>query len=412
MKAELVSIGTELTSGRSLDTNAQWLSRQLAEIGIPVAYHTTVADDLADKVEVFKTATQRAALVISTGGLGPTQDDLTREVLAQVAGVELIEDAATLEHVRAMFAQRGRSMPERNRVQALFPRGAEIVANPAGTAPGIWLHIGNALVVALPGVPSEMHRMFTETVGPRLVALGIGAGVLIERKLNAFGAGESTIEEALGELTARGHDPEVGITASDATISLRILAHAPTRAAAEAKAAPVEEMIRQRLGSLIFGTGDETLPQVIIRQLNNKRRTLAVAEGVTGGLLAARLTEVPGASGWFRGGLVAYANEVKRLQLGVPEELLEEEGAVSRAVAEAMARGCRTLFATDLALSTVGIAGPDPLSAEQPVGVVHVALAHAHGCVRETFNWSGNRQQVQNRACKLALNLVRLHLND
>jgi nicotinamide-nucleotide amidase len=410
MKTEIVSIGSELTSGQNLDTNSQWLSQRLAEIGVPVGWHTTVADDFEDNVEAFRFAKQRAGLVIATGGLGPTQDDLTREVLARLAGVELVFDEASFEHIRAMFEKRNRRMPEKNRVQAMLPAGAEPIVNDRGTAPGIWMAMGDCLVVAMPGVPSEMHHMYEIKVKPRLLQRGVGGGVLIQRKINCFGAGESAVEEKLLDLTRREHVPEVGITVSEATISLRILARAADREAALAQIAPVERTIRERLGDLVFGTDEEDIQDVVVRLLQEKHRTLAVAESVTGGLLADRVVTVPGSSGCFLGGVVAYDNRIKFALLGVSETLLAEHGAVSPEVVKAMAEGCRTLFGSDYALSTVGLAGPGGATPDKPVGLVYVGLAWAGGCVSHTMSWSGTRDEIRKRTAKLALNALRLHL--
>ena len=410
MKAEIISIGTELTSGQNLDTNCQWLSKRLAEIGIAVGWHTTIADDLEDNIAAFRIAAARAGLVLATGGLGPTQDDLTREVLAKVAGVELIFHPESFEQIKEMFSRRRRRMTERNRVQALFPAGSEPIHNANGTAPGIWLQLGPCTIVAMPGVPTEMYAMFETLVKPRLLSMGLGGGVLVQRKINTFGLGESAIEEKLFDLTRRGHVPEIGITASDAVISLRIFARAPTTSEARTQIAPVEKSIRERLGDMVFGVDDEEMQDVVIRLLREKRQTLAVAEGVTGGLVARRLSRVPGASACFRGGIVAYDNALKREMLAVPQALLDEHGAVSAAVAEAMAIGCRTRFRTSLAVSTVGIAGPDGGTPEKPVGLVHVGLAWDGGDNSRNFNWGGTRSEVQSRTAKLALNMVRLHL--
>ncbi|HMF15512.1 MAG TPA: competence/damage-inducible protein A [Gemmataceae bacterium] len=410
MKAEILSIGSELTSGQNLDTNSQWLSQRLAEIGIPVSSHTTVADDFDVNVEAFCIATRRAGIVLATGGLGPTQDDLTREVLARVAGVDLLLHEESLEHVRQMFARRNRTMPERNRVQAMVPAGAEVLPNDRGTAPGIWMRVGGCVVAAMPGVPSEMHAMFEGQVKPRLIAMGLAGGVLVHRKINCFGAGESAVEEKLLDLTQRGHVPEIGITVGDATISLRILARAATASEAQAQIEPVERTIRGRLGNLVFGVEDEELQDAVVRLLDEKRQTLATAESVTAGLVAHRIGLVPGASQWFRGGIVAYNDRVKVEMLGVSRELIDEHGVISGPVAEAMAVGCRTRFRTDFAVSTVGIAGPGGGSSDKPVGLVYVSLAWDGGASSHSFSWIGTRYEVQSRTAKFALDRVRLRL--
>ena len=410
MKCEILSIGSELTSGQNLDTNSQWLSRRLAEIGIAAGWHTTIADDLDANIEAFRIASRRAGLVLATGGLGPTQDDLTREVLARVAGVELVENAESLRHIEEMFRRRNRPMPERNRVQALFPAGSVPIPNERGTAPGVWMRLGDCWLAAMPGVPSEMYAMFETQVRPRLLALGLGGGVLVQRKINTFGLGESAIEEKLLDLTRRGNVPEVGITVHDAVISLRILARAPTLADAQAQIAPVEETMRQRLGHLVFGADGEELPDAVAALLESKRLSLATAESITAGMVAEQLGSVPGISSWFRGGIIAYDNRLKVELLGVPQALIDSHGAVSAEVAEAMAVGCRTRLRTDLAVSTVGVAGPNDLGADRPAGLVYVALAWSGGVSSMRFSWTGSRTEVQRRTAKLALNQVRLHL--
>jgi nicotinamide-nucleotide amidase len=410
MKAEIISVGSELTSGQNLDTNSQWLSQRLAEIGIVVGWHTTVADELDDDVVAFRVAAERAALVLITGGLGPTQDDLTRDALAKLAGVELVFHQPSFDHIQQLFAQRHRTMPERNRVQALFPAGAEPIPNAYGTAPGIWMKVDQSILVAMPGVPSEMKAMFDEQVWPRLLSLNLGGGVLAQRKINCFGAGESAIEQKIMDLTRRGQSPEVGITVSDATISLRILARAANLLEAQLRIVPVEMTIRERLGSLVFGVEEEDLQDAVIGLLKERRQTVATAESVTAGLVARRLGQVPGASACLLGGIVAYDRRIKTELLGVPQSLIQKHGVISAPVVEAMAVGCRSRFGADFALSTVGLAGPGGGTPEQPVGLVYAGLAWEGGVVSRSYNWLGTRAEIQSRTAKLALNSLRLHL--
>lgn len=410
MKAEIIAIGSELVSGQSLDTNSQWLSRELGRFGIPVRFHTTLGDDLAENVEAFRVAFGRAELVLMSGGLGPTQDDLTREALAQVAGVPLVEDAGSLTAIEAMFARRGRAMAPRNRVQALLPQGAEPLANRIGTAPGIWMGHARTLIGCLPGVPHEMRIMFDEQVLPRLRQAGCVTRTFVYRKINMFGKGESDIEAEAMDLTARGRVPEVGITAHEATISLRIVGEGADAEEARRMIEPTAALIYERFGPLIVGEGTDDVADGLVRLLASTRTTLATAESCTGGLVAHLVTSIPGVSAFYPGGVVSYANDAKVELLNVPRAQLDAHGAVSPEVAAAMAAGVRERFRADLGLSVTGIAGPGGGSAEKPVGLVYLGLATADGVQTRRLDIGPEQPRVviQQRSAKHALNWARV----
>lgn len=411
MRAEIIAIGTEITSGQALDTNSRWLAQELAVLGIATAFHTTISDVLDDHVLAFRAAVDRASLVIVTGGLGPTQDDLVREALALTANAPLVEDPESLAAIVAMFARRSRPMPERNRAQALLPRGAEALANRVGTAPGVWIRIGQSTLAALPGVPSEMKVMFHEQVVPRLRAAGFVTGATYFQKLNLFGKGESDIEALALDLTARGREPEVGITASEATISFRIAATRETEEQARAAVLPTAQLIRERFGELVLGEGDVDVAQALVIALEQADWTIASAESCTGGLISALLTAIPGVSRSYLGGITAYSNQAKVDMLGVPKALIKAHGAVSPEVAAAMAMGAQHRFDADIAISSTGVAGPGGGSVEKPVGLVYLGLATRAGGVRTKKLELGPEQPrdvIQKRAAKHALNWARL----
>ena len=410
MIAEIVAIGTELVSGQSLDTNSQWLSRALGSLGIAVHFHTALGDDLAENVAALKIAIGRADLVLTSGGLGPTQDDLTREALAAVAGVSLVEDPDSLAAIAAMFARRNRPMAERNRVQAMRPEASEVLPNSCGTAPGLWMKVGESTVACLPGVPNELKRMFEEQVAPRLRGLGATDRVIVHRKINLFGRGESDVEANALDLTARGRVPEVGITVSEATISFRITASGATEAEALALMEPTARAIYERFGPLIVGEGTEDVVDALVASLMRTGTSLAVAESCTGGMIASALTEIPGVSRVFLGGVVSYANSAKVNLLGVPARLIEEHGAVSAEVAEAMARGARERFLADLGLSVTGVAGPSGGTPEKPVGLVYLGIATADGVESRRLEIGPEqpREVIRARSAKNAMNWARM----
>lgn len=371
VKAVIVAIGTELTWGVSVDTNTAYLAGRLSERGIDVCEHITVPDELSAQTEALRRAAATSELVVITGGLGPTQDDLTRQVIAECMGVDLVHNNLCEQQIRDHFDRRGRQMRPQNLVQALIPRGAEPLSNPVGTAPGVHAVITGAAVFALPGVPSEMKHMFDQHVVPWLDDHCDAYGVA--RFLKCYGAGESDIAARIEDLMRPGRNPAVGTTASQGVITVRIYARASTAEHAHALADADAQVVRSRLGDLLFGEADDTLATAIGRVLTDRGQMLGTAESCTGGMIGAYFTDAPGSSGYYAGGAVVYSNDLKMKMLGVSAEMLDTYGAVSEQVARAMVAGCLALTGVDYAVSDTGIAGPGGATDGKDVGLVYVA---------------------------------------
>ncbi len=406
--AEIVSVGTEMTLGRAVDTNSAYLSRELAKLGLFVRAHATFPDDEAVFAEGLALACERADLVIVTGGLGPTRDDLTRDVVAKVAGLELVRDDAWLRHLRDRYARMERPFPESNTRQADRPSGSEIVRNRLGSAPGFALRARRALLVALPGVPREMTAMFEDEVVPMLLRrFGAGAGVIATRSLHLFGAPESEVGERIDDLMDTAKNPYAAVTVSGAVISIHLVARAASAEEAGRLVEPLDAEVARRAGPLLFGRDSETLPSAVVKLLASKGLRVALAESCTGGLATSLLSTVPGVSAQLVAGAVTYANEAKTLFAGVPAALIEGKGAVSAEVARAMAEGIRLRAGADVGLGSTGIAGPTGGTSEKPVGLVYLACAAPDGTVVERRLFPGDRTTFQDRAAKSLIDLLR-----
>jgi nicotinamide-nucleotide amidase len=410
--AEIITIGTEMLLGDLVDTNTAWLSSRLAALGVGVYRHTTVGDNRDRIIAALGEAASRADLVITTGGLGPTSDDLTNECLAAVTDREMIEYPEAREHVDEMFRKFGRKPTLNNYKQALFPEGTKLIRNPLGTAMGALLEADGTLFATLPGVPSEMKRMFEEMLEPQIRARSDGS--IVSRTLWFAGIGESALAEQVQDFLD-ATDPTVAPLAGQGKVRLRITTRAATQEEAEEKIAPVEKEILSRLGEYYFGEDDETLESAVGRLLKERGATLALAESCTGGLLAKRLTDIAGSSAYFKEGLITYSNESKERWLGVTHEMLLEHGAVSESVARKMAEGVRKIAGTDYGLSVTGIAGPDGGTKEKPVGLVFVGLSDAEGTFVEKLDlsaWARSREAIRERSANRAFDLLRLKLEE
>src|SRR5215212_3420280 len=410
--AEIVTIGTEMLLGDLVDTNTAWLSTRLAALGVGIYRHTTVGDNRERIAGVLSEAASRSDLVLTTGGLGPTSDDLTNECLAAVTGRRMIEYPEARAHVDEMFRKFGREPTQNNYKQALFPEGTQLIPNPLGTAMGALLEADGTLFVTLPGVPPEMKRMFEETLEPLIRARSEGS--IISKTLWFAGIGESALAEKVQDFLD-AEDPSVAPLAGQGKVRLRITTRAATQEEAEERMAPVEREILARLGEYYFGEDEETLESAVGRLLEDNGATLALAESCTGGLLAKRLTDIAGSSAYFKEGLITYSNESKERLLGVPHETLLEHGAVSEPVARAMAEGARKLSGADYGLSVTGVAGPGGGTKEKPVGLVFVGLSDAEGTFAERLDlsaWARSRDAIRERSTNRAFDVLRLRLEE
>lgn len=413
MIAEVIAIGDEMTSGQRLDTNSQWLSQRLGELGVRAMYHTTVADDLAANIAVFRAAVERADFVVASGGLGPTADDLTREAVAAAAGVELVFDEALLRTIESMFSRRGRPMPQRNRMQAYVPAGGNAIPNPNGTAPGIQLSIDRTgrspcRLFCLPGVPAEMFEMWRATVAPAIAAAMPGSRVIRHRRIKCYGVGESHLEAMMPELIARKREPLVGITVSRATITLRITASGANEDECRRLMEPTVREIYDTLGTIVFGEEDDELQHAVARLLVHKGLSLATAEWGSAGLVARWLGDVPEAREHFLGGAVVSSGRVAARLLGIDETIASRHGETSRDVAEALAVACRERTGADVALATSAVPTVDPRASAPPR--YHIAVAAAAGVTYKAATFAGHPDILKDRGGKDALNFLRLEL--
>ena len=395
--AEIIAIGDELTSGQRLDTNSQWISEQLGTIGVRVLFHTTVADDINSNIAAFHNAVRRTDIVICTGGLGPTADDLTRQSIAEAIGLPLIQDDEVLSTIKAMFSRRDRVMPERNVVQALFPEGSLVIPNPHGTAPGIDLKVffddRSSRIFALPGVPAEMKEMWNDTVFPRIVGSLPGPPTITTHtRIKCFGIGESDLEQRLPDIIRRGRVPTVGITVSKATITLRITASGANEEECHAISQPTADTIHEILGDLVFGYGDDELQHVVAQQLESTNQTIAIQETATHGQLTQWLTELD--------------NFDKLTTASIrPRQRYDGEDATTRITTDAAE--LRSASQSDLAIIMGSIVIP---LHEDGIPVVHVALAHEDGVIHRTVNYTGHPDILVARTAKQGLDIIRHHL--
>lgn len=407
VRAEILSIGTELLLGEIVDTDAAFLAGELPKLGINLYWVTQVGDNLGRLVEVLRRALERSDLVLTTGGLGPTDDDVTREAIAETLGERMEVQPELAQHLREFFGRRNLPMPERNLKQATLIPSAQAIPNPRGTAPGWWVEWHGKVLVAMPGPPHEMQRMWQMEVVPRLGPLLTGERI-VSRTLKSFGLGEGSVDELISPLS-KSPNPSIGTYAKSDGIHLRITAKAKTADIARGMIAPVEARIRELLGERIWGVDDETIEGVVGEMLKARKLNLATMESCTGGLLASTITDIPGSSTYFKGGLITYTNQAK-IAWGVDSSLIERHGAVSAEVAADMARAVRQCLDADVGVGVTGVAGPSSLEGRAP-GTVHIAIDFKGQRVAVQGNYPFHRAMVKQRSVVAALFQVRKALS-
>ncbi len=405
MKAEIIAIGSELLTPHRVDTNSLFLTERLNRLGIEVLRKSVVGDDRAMLAAAFREALGRADLVISIGGLGPTEDDLTREALCDTLDRKLVMNDAVLQHIAARFRRFGRTMTENNQKQAQVPEGATVLENQRGTAPGLWLEDAGRIVVLLPGPPVELKAMFPR-VEERLQRHA-GDIRLHARELRVAGVPESHVEQLIAPIYTKYTDAQTTILASPGEVQIHLRVWTADHAAAEKLLEEMTERLAMALGEPLFTRAGETLESVVANQLTEHRATIALAESCTAGIVAERLTRLAGSSAYFVGGVVCYSNDIKSAWVDVPKELIEAKGAVSAEVATALAEGIRRRSGATLGVGITGIAGPGGGSAEKPVGLVHIALANGAVTKERRFHFPGDRDMVRWQASQMALDMVR-----
>jgi nicotinamide-nucleotide amidase len=410
MKAEIITIGTELLLGQIIDSNSQWIGQRLAEIGVNLYYKATVGDNKERVLDTLKNSINRSDIIITTGGLGPTQDDLTRECIGEALGLELIKDEELLMDIRDYFDKMGHEMADNNIKQAYLPEGAVAIDNPEGTAPGILINQDGKVIVAMPGVPIEMKAMMIETVLPYLKKKFSKGEVIKSRVIKTCGIGESSLEELITDILTEQTNPTIAPLASQGEVKLRLTAKANSEEEADRLINLKEAKLQERIGEYIYGYDDDNLEGVVAKLLWDQKLTIATAESCTGGLIGDRLTSIAGSSAYFERGIISYSNQAKMDLLKVKKSTLEEYGAVSSQTAKEMAKGVRNLSKTDIGLSTTGIAGPGGESLEKPVGLVYMAIADKDGVESYRYQFNGSRERVKYMTSQMILNLLRKRL--